>query len=122
MTTLDRRTLLGSLAVISAVPALAQQGSEDTDQAFAQIRASLGRGGRLGVVAIDTGTGRRSGFDPHGRYAMCSVFKLPLAAFVLRLCDQRALDPGEMLKFAPGDPLDNSPVVQANLRRGRLSV
>lgn len=67
--------------------------------------------GRLGVMAIDTATGRRIGFDPHGRYAMCSVFKLPLAAFVLRLCDQRALD-----------PLDNSPVVEANMRRGGLTV
>ena len=73
-------------------------------------------------MAIDTATGRRIGFDPNGRYAMCSVFKLPLVAFVLRLCDRRALDPGEMLRFAPGDPLENSPVVQANLRRGRLSV
>jgi beta-lactamase class A len=73
-------------------------------------------------MAIDTATSRRIGFDPRGRYAMCSVFKLPLAAFVLRLCDRRVLDPGEMLKFAPGDPLENSPVVQANLRRGSLSV
>jgi beta-lactamase class A len=74
------------------------------------------------VAAIDTATGRRIGIDANGRYAMCSVFKLPLAAFVLRLCDRRTLDPGEMLRFGPGDALDNSPVVQANLRRGRLSV
>ena len=118
---LDRRTLLGSFAAIGAVPTLAQA-SADSDPEFKRIRASLGPRGRLGVMAIDTATGRRIGFDQDGRYAMCSVFKLPLAAFVLRLCDQQALDPGEMLRFAPGDPLEKSPVVQANLRRGRLSV
>lgn len=121
MSSFDRRTVLSAFAALGAIPAFAQRFTRG-DQVFSRIRASLGRGCRLGVVAIDTRTGRRIGFDPHGRYAMCSVFKLPLAAFVLRLCDQRALDPSEMLKFAPGVPLDNSPVVQANLRRGSLSV
>lgn len=118
----DRRTLLGSLAALSAAPVHAQAAPAIRDPRFARIQTSLGPGGRVGVLAIDTGTGRRIGFDEHGRYAMCSVFKLPLAAFVLRLCDRRELDPGEMLRFAPGDPLENSPVTQANLARGRLSV
>jgi beta-lactamase class A len=41
---------------------------------------------------------------------------------VLRLCDRRTIDPGEQLRFTRNDPLENSPVVQANLRRGGLSV
>ena len=118
----DRRTLLGSLAALSAAPVHAQAAPAIRDPRFARIQTSLGPGGRVGVLAIDTGTGRRIGFDEHGRYAMCSVFKLPLAAFVLSLCDRRTIDSGEVLRFTRNDPLENSPVVQANLRPGGLSV
>src|SRR3546814_15513251 len=37
-------------------------------------------GGRLGVAALDTGSGRRIGHDQDARYALCSTFKAPLAA------------------------------------------
>ena len=53
---------------------------------------------------------------------MCSTFKLALAGFVLRLTDQGRLSLGEKLKFGAADPLENSPIVAANLKRGALSI
>lgn len=40
----------------------------------------LGAGGRLGICVLDTGTGRIFGHRLDERFAMCSTFKLPLAA------------------------------------------
>ncbi|HEY0113326.1 MAG TPA: class A beta-lactamase [Allosphingosinicella sp.] len=89
---------------------------------FGAIRATLGPGGRLGVAAIDTGSEKELRFDADSRYAMASTFKLPLAAAVLALADRGELSLSEELRFGPGDPLPNSPVVEANLKAGRLSI
>jgi beta-lactamase class A len=89
---------------------------------FEAIRARLGAGGRIGVAAIDTGSGRRLLHDPDGRYPLASTFKLPLAAMVLAEVEAGRLRFDEELAFAPGDPLGNSPVVAANIARGRLAL
>ena len=121
---IDRRTFLaGALAA----GACARKGPaapfpEDASARFEAIRATLGPGGRLGVAAIDTGSGRELGFDSHSRYAMASTFKLPLAAMVLSLADRGELSLDEELPFAPGDPLPNSPTVEAAMSEGRLPI
>lgn len=88
---------------------------------LAAIRATL-RGGRLGVAALDTATGRRLDLDAHGRYAHCSVFKLPLAAAVLARVDAGRLALGHPVRFTSADLLDHSPTVGAHLAEGALSV
>ena len=123
VTSFDRRTLLGAVTALGATPALSRQiRSRISDPAFDRIKASLGPHGRLGVMAIDTATGQKVGFDSDGRYAMCSVFKLPLAAMVLRLCDRLELQPTEQLRFGRDDLLENSPVVQARSKWRSMSV
>jgi beta-lactamase class A len=94
----------------------------DRHAAFEMIRATLGPGARLGVAAIDTGSDRELLFDADSRYAMASTFKLPLAAAILSLVDRGAASMEEELAFGPGDPLDNSPTVAANVARGRLPL
>jgi beta-lactamase class A len=121
---IDRRNFL--IAALAA-GACARSGPaaplpEDDAARFEAIRATLGPGGRLGVAAIDIGSGHELGFDAHSRYAMASTFKLPLAGFVLDLVEGGHLSLDEELPFGPGDPLDNSPTVTANLARGRLPV
>lgn len=122
----DRRAFLAGTAAVAvagctrAVPAASP--SDDASDRFEAIRATLGPGGRLGVAAIDTGSGRELRFDAESRYAMASTFKLPLAAFVLDRVEQGDLSLDEELPFGPGDPLDNSPTVEASLARGRLPV
>jgi beta-lactamase class A len=89
---------------------------------FEAIRATLGPGGRLGVAAIDTGSGRELRFDAGSRYAMASTFKLPLAGFVLALVDSGEMSLEEKLPIPPGKPLDNSPAIDRYREEGSLSV
>jgi len=86
------------------------------------LQVSLGQGARLGVAAIDTRSGRQIAFRRNDRFAMCSVFKLPLGAFVLWLAERRSLSFADELPFTRRVLLENSPVVEANLGRGRLSI
>lgn len=123
----DRRTFLVAAAAAAAGCARRAEplppGSDpELDARFAAIRATLGPGGRLGVAAIDTGSGREIGFDSGSRYGMASTFKLPLAGFVLKLVERGELSLDDELPFGPSDPLDNSPTVEANLALGRLPV
>ncbi|HYJ29245.1 MAG TPA: class A beta-lactamase [Allosphingosinicella sp.] len=127
---IDRRTFLAAAAalpvacsgiVVESETNKAAAG-EGASESFEAIRAPLGHGARIGVAAIDTGTGRRLLHDADSRYPLASTFKLPLAAMVLAEAERGGLRLDEVLVFAPEDPLDNSPVVAANLARGRLAV
>src|SRR5512133_2127347 len=48
-------------------------------------------GGRVGVFALDTGSGRMVAHRPDERFAMCSTFKWALAAAVLVRVDRAQL-------------------------------
>lgn len=116
---LDRRTLLLGLAALPAAgPALAQV--EGAREAFTALRARLGPGGRLGVAAMNSAG--RTLFDADSRYAMCSTFKLPLAAAMLAGVERGRWTLAEELNFAAADLLDYAPVVRANLAAGKLSI
>ncbi|HEV2816774.1 MAG TPA: class A beta-lactamase [Allosphingosinicella sp.] len=116
---LDRRTLLlGFASLPIAAPALAQV--EGAREAFTTLRARLGPGGRLGVAAMDSAG--RTLFDADSRYAMCSTFKLPLAAAMLAGAEGGRWRMSEELAFGEADLLDYAPVVRANLAAGRLSI
>jgi beta-lactamase class A len=121
---LDRRTFLASALAAGACARAGPPAPAGDDLAprFEAIRATLGPGGRLGVMAVDTGSGRELRFDADSRYALASTFKLPLAALILKRVERGELSLDEELPFGPGDPLDNSPTVAANLARGRLPV
>jgi beta-lactamase class A len=86
------------------------------------LRAELGQRARVGVAALDTGSGRTLTFDADSRYAMCSTFKLPLAAAILFEVEGGRLALSDEIPFGPADLLEYAPVVRAHLRRGRLSV
>jgi beta-lactamase class A len=86
------------------------------------IRATLGPGGRLGLAAVDTGSGHEMRFDAESRYAMASTFKLPLAGAVLARVDAGEISLEEKLPIPPGKPLDNSPAVERYRDEGSLTV
>ena len=89
---------------------------------FGPELAMLGPGGRLGVAALDVASGRRLGHDEDGRYAMCSAFKLPLAAAILAEVEAGRMRRDQQIAFSRADLLGNSPVVEAHLAEGRLPV
>ena len=129
---IDRRTFLAAsagavmaagcrAAAPSKDPAAAQV-AIDARKRFEAIRSTLGPGGRIGVAAIDTGSGRELRFDADSRYSMASTFKLPLAAAVLVRVDSGEMSLEEKLPIPQGKSLDNSPAIDRYREEGSLSV
>ncbi|MBS7809753.1 class A beta-lactamase [Roseococcus pinisoli] len=80
------------------------------------------RGGRLGVFALDTGTGRVCAHRAEERFLMCSTFKGLLAAQVLARIEGGLERPDRLLPYGARDLIFTSPVTKAHLGRGGLSV
>ena len=82
---------LAPLAVVAphvAPPAAEAPPAEALPTASRRLAAIEARvGGRLGVAVLDTGSGRRIEYRAGDRFAMCSTFKLLLAAAVLARVD-----------------------------------
>jgi beta-lactamase class A len=53
---------------------------------------------------------------------MCSTFKLPLAALVLRAVDRGQLKLGTRLRYSKADIVSHMPVTEAHLNEGSMSV
>lgn len=118
----DRRTLLLGAAAIGTGGLIDRTAAQPPRPGFAPILAGLGRGGRLGLFAVDTGSGRWTGHDSYARYAMCSTFKLPLAASVLVRVERGEMRLDEEISFGAADLLPHAPVAEANVARGRMTV
>lgn len=114
--TLSRRLLLGGagLSLLHCAPAIPASETPPRAKSSADVEASLaelerGVGGRLGVAALDTASGRRVSYRAGERFPMCSTFKLPLVAAVLQRVDagQEQLerhvsyDQAAVLEYAP---------------------
>lgn len=112
-----RRQLIAGAAALAAMPTtvLAQQKS-----ALDRIREETG--GRLGLAVYDSGSGRRYFDGAEARFAMCSTFKVPLAAAVLARADRGEIDLKREIRFSEADLLDYAPVVKASLAKGALSI
>jgi beta-lactamase class A len=125
---IDRRFFLfaGAALASGCLAQPAQNGQANArpriDVDFGPELAMLGAGGRLGVAAIEVATGRSLGHDEGSRYAMCSTFKLPLAAMILAEVEAGRMSLDRQIPFSRADILNNSPVVEANLAAGRLPV
>ncbi|WP_423602188.1 class A beta-lactamase [Sphingomonas sp. MS122] len=117
MMTPTRRHMIAGAAALAAFPAAA----------LAQKKSALDRireetGGRLGLAVYDSGTGRRFFDGAEARFAMCSTFKVPLAAAVLARADRGEIDLSREIRFSEADLLDHAPVVKANLAKGALPI
>jgi beta-lactamase class A len=87
---------------------------------LAAIEARVG--GRLGVAALDTGSGRRIEYRAGDRFAMCSTFKLLLAAAVLARVDAGRESLDRVVAYGPRDLLDYAPVTREHLPEGGMTV
>lgn len=79
-------------------------------------------GGRLGVSALDTGTGARISHRGAERFALCSTFKWTLAAAVLSRVDRGTLSLDTKVPYGPADLLEYAPVTRARAEEGVLDV
>ena len=113
-----RELLAGAItAAIAAAMAAPASAADRGDGALKRIRERVG--GRLGVHALDSQSGKRWGLDENSRYAMASTFKLPLAAAILWQVDRRAFTLDHSLAIARKDFLPNSPAFEAKLGEGK---
>ena len=125
----DRRTFMGfAFAGALALPGLtacaaplpkAPARKAPTEELMALEARSQGR---LGVGILETATGELVGHRRDERFAMCSTFKLPLAAEVLRDVDagKRKLD--QFIPYSKGDMVSHAPVTGANLAAGGMTI
>ena len=101
--------------------------TEDASSAIASDLESLRRieqktGGRLGVFALDTQTGRRLAVRADERFAMCSTFKWLLAAQALAAVDRSQLALDQRVPFTSDDLLEHAPFAKEHVRRGYMKV
>ncbi|MET0964612.1 MAG: class A beta-lactamase [Noviherbaspirillum sp.] len=116
-----RRSLLlaaASLPLVHACTALpaAARSHEIAEARLRQLEASLD--GRLGVYALDTGSGARLGFRGDERFPMCSTFKAVLAGAIL---ERSAREPDLLqrrIRYAAGELVSYSPITEGHVKDG----
>jgi len=117
-----RRSLLQAIPALALGlrgMAIAGQAVSDNEQLAAIER---GIGGRLGVSAIDTSSGRRLAHRGDELFAMCSTFKLLLAAFILKQADAGGLALGKSIQYTEKDLLEYAPVTRDHVKQGAMTV
>jgi beta-lactamase class A len=117
---LSRRDVIVSAAGALAFPRFARGQGDATTRALQALEAR--HGGRLGVCMLDARRQRVTGHRLDERFAMCSTFKLPLAAVVLREADQGRLRLSEVLPYTQKDMLSYAPVTGEHLKDGGMTV
>jgi beta-lactamase class A len=79
-------------------------------------------GGRLGVFALDTGSGRSLAHRASERFPMCSTFKLLAVSAVLARVDRRAERLDRRIPYGTHDLLSYAPVTTLHVHAGSMSV
>ncbi|MDI3404964.1 class A beta-lactamase [Streptomyces cavernicola] len=71
---------------------------------------------RVGVYAIDTGTGREVAYNDRERFSYASTFKALAAGAVLRKHDDRGME--RLVRYEKSDLVDASPVTEKHVETG----
>jgi beta-lactamase class A len=93
---------------------------EDASKQLAAVRARIG--GRMGVHALDTQSGRRIGIDDNGRYATASTFKLLLAACILSKVDRNELSLAQSERFGAKEVVMRTDFAAQALEKGAVTI
>ncbi len=92
----------------------------DAANQIAAIEARVG--GRIGVAALDTGSGRRLDYRADERFPMCSTFKFLAAAAVLKRVDEKQDQLDRFVSYDAKDILEHAPVTKAHLKEGGMTL
>jgi len=79
-------------------------------------------GGRLGVAALDTGSGRQLLYRENERFAMCSTFKFLAAAAILQRVDAGKESLGRWCTYGEKDLLGYAPVSRQHLEQKGMTL
>ncbi|MFF4172409.1 class A beta-lactamase [Streptomyces sp. NPDC001744] len=134
-TPVSRRTVLAALAGVTALPLSGCAAGPDTaspaatggtppapkpsppasaPRAFGELERRFGA--RLGVYALDTGSGRTVTHRPDERFAYASTCKALLAGAVLDRNSLRGLD--RLVRYGRDEIISNSPVTERHVTTG----
>jgi beta-lactamase class A len=94
--------------------------STSSENRIAAIEQRIG--GRLGVLAIDTGTGQQIEHRATERFPMCSTFKLLLSGAVLDRVDKRQENLDRRISYGESDLLEWAPIAKQHVREGGMTV
>ena len=93
-----------------------------TDFASRILSVEQRTGGRIGVAALDTGSGKRFDYRSKERFPMCSTFKLLAAAAVLKQVDGRQEKLDRFVSYDAKDILEYAPVTKVHLKDGGMTL
>jgi beta-lactamase class A len=123
-----RRSFLAGACGLALVPRMigcrAGRAAPGAAGAGAEVFRAIERrvGGRLGVLALDTGRGAVAAYRADERFALCSTFKLVLAAVVLARVDAGQEDLARPVPYDTAALLAYAPVARAHVGAGALRV
>ncbi len=116
--TLSRRAVMAGLSAAALGLTFPAAAAED---ALAALEARAG--GRLGVFALDTGSGRSFTHRADERFLMCSTTKLVFAGAVLKRVDAGEERLDRWVSYGAKDlDVGYAPDTKAHLTEGRMSV
>jgi beta-lactamase class A len=107
-----RSVIAGALALPCAASA--------AEQPFAALEKQFDA--RIGVAALDTGTGKRIAWRADERFVMCSTFKLSLAAAILAKADRGDERLDRLVRYGADVPIGLSLFTSKNVARGMTIV
>lgn len=120
---IDRRNLISSAAALTIAGCAGPRQASQNIIVNAEMSALEARaGGRLGAFVLDTASGRMTGHRYGEAFAMCSTFKLALAAAVLQRADQGRLNLEMELRYTKADIVPHAPVTGPNLAKGSMRI
>lgn len=122
---MNRRLFIDSLWVSFSLGTFVSWGQTgESPKTFQEKLAAMEKlnGGRLGVAALNTATGRRLEYRATERFAMCSTFKWILVAAILDRVDQGKESLACRVPYGKEDLLSYAPVTRQHLREGAMTV
>ena len=115
-----REFLIAVVSALATIPVLSAASTEGEPASIADIEAKVG--GRVGVFAVDTGSGKVLAHRPDERFAMCSTYKWVLAATVLAQVERNLLSLSGRVLYGQADLLAYAPVTSKHATEGFMTV
>jgi beta-lactamase class A len=95
----------------------AASGAEAIENALKAVETRIG--GRVGVAALDAASDRQVLYRADERFAMCSTFKVLLAAAVLHRVERSEEQLTRVIRYSAADIQSHAPVTKENLHDGK---
>ncbi len=116
--TLTRRTWILAAASLPLATSLKTFGAQRSAVDIALAELEKKTGGRLGVAALDTGSGTRIAYRADERFPFCSTFKLILSGAMLAKSVQDTALLERRIHYTQADVVSYSPVSSTHISDG----